>query len=231
MIQNKIKGSEIKTQSHKSYSYNSRDVILLVASFIFLFFITPFSSGATDTSSVDDVFKVNELIRYTKPCIFNGTYCSDSAVCNYTFYDKDNSILINNEQATSVGNNGASLHEKNITFSDTGLYKVDMICCDNSVCGSETLYFEVTGDGFNNTLGFYILIIAVATLLISFGLYKYDPTPAVLGGFCLILIGLYILFNGIDGMKDAVFTYGFGIIVLGTGAYVSIKSAFEFITN
>lgn len=231
MIQKSIKGSEVNTKPKKNYVYNSRGVILLFASFIFLFFIIPFSLGATDTQYVNDVFKVNDEISYTKPCINNGSYCSASAICNYTFYNKDNSILINNEEALSVGENGASLHQKNITFTDTGLYKVDMVCCDSSICGSETLYFEVTGGGFNDTLGFYILIIIVSALLISFGLFKYDPTPAILGGFCLTLVGLYILFNGIDGMKDAVFTWGFGIIVLGTGAYVSIKSAFELITG
>lgn len=172
---------------------------------------------------------MNNIISYTKPCTNNGTWCSASTTCNYTFYGKDNSVQINNQGASSVGVNGSSLWEYNITQVETGLYKVDFICNDQVDAGAniETLYYQVTGDGFNSSLGFYILILAISFGVILLGFKLEDPWITILGTFGLYFVGIYILFNGIAGTKDAVTTWGVGIIVLAVAGYVSIKSAVE----
>lgn len=176
--------------------------------FLFLFlFSFSFVIADINTPFVEDVFKVNEIIRYTKPCINNGTYCSTTSQCNFTFYNRDNSILINNQEGASVGNNSASLWEYNITRTETGLYKVDMCCEDGiNIKGCETLYYQISGDGFNASLGFYVLIIAISFGIIILGFYLTDAWITMLGTFGLFGVGVYTMLFGIAGMKDLFIT-------------------------
>lgn len=188
-------------------------------------------SAAVDTTLVDDVFQVNDNIQYTKPCINNGTYCSASASCNYTFYNLDNSIKINNVLATNVGSNTASLWQHNLSQSETGFYKVDMVCIDTANQGAETLWYQVTGNGSNDSFGFYLIVLILSLGVIVLGLAMQDAPITILGSFGLYFVGLYILFNGIDGIKDPTYTWGIGLVVLAIAMYVSTRSAYELIVD
>lgn len=180
---------------------------------------------------VSDVFAVNEVISYNKPCINNGTWCSGVAECNYTFYNMDNSIRYNNVVASAVGAGGASIWQYNLTHAETGTYKVDMVCLDGTVKGADTLYYEVTGDGAGITLGFLLIILSVSFGLIVMGLVMPDATVTIFGSFGLYFTSLFILFNGIAGTKDPTTTWAIGLILLGVAMYVSIRSAYELIVD
>jgi len=198
---------------------------------LFLLFTFSFVTADVDTSTINDVFQVNEVISYSKPCINNGTWCSGATTCNYTFYDRDNSIRLNNVLATNVGVNGSSLWQHNLSHTDTGLYKVDMVCVDTGLQGAETLYYEVTGDGTNNSIGFFAIILLLPLFMVVYGISKEDPTVTLLGSFGLYIVAIYTLFNGIAGTKDAVTTWGIGLIILSTAMYVSTRSAWELIAD
>ena len=185
--------------------------------------------GAAATAS--DVFKVNELIEYNKPCVNNGTWCSAATTCNYTFYNMDNSIRLNNVAATNVGGDGASIWQYNLSHSETGLYKVDLACIDGSQMGFTTLYYEVTGAGVTDSLGFYIIIFALSFGVIILGFAMKDPPITILGSFGLYFVALYILFNGIAGTKDPTTTWAIGLITLCIAMYVSIRSSYELIVD
>jgi len=90
-------------------------------------------------------------------------------------------------------------------------------------------YVEVTPDGNTGKLGFYFLILLLSLGVIVLGVSLADPTISLLGSFGLYFIGLYILFYGIDGFKDTVYTWGLGIIVLGLAFYISARSAYALI--
>lgn len=196
--------------------------------FLFLLILLAGStSAATDTVVADDVYRVNSQINYAKPCFYNGTYCSGSAQCNFTVFDPDGDVIIDGETGTNKG----TYHNVSITFTEIGLYKIDMVCLDNSLYGSDTFYAQVSGDGFNSTTGFYLLIVIFSLGLIGLGLYKEDATITLLGSFGLFFLGIYILFNGVVGIKDATTTWATGLITLGVAAYVSIRSGLELITN
>jgi len=199
--------------------------------FLCLLFTFSFVSAATDTSDVSDVFQINQEISYNKPCINNGTYCSASAECNYTFYDKDNSISVNNAAATQVGSGGASIWQYNITHTATGLYKADMVCIDGDAKGSDTLYYEVTGSGDSNTVPFYFIILGISFGVIILGLAMKDASLTIFGSFGLYFVSLYTLFNGIAGVKDATTTWAIGLILLGIAMYISVRSAYELIVD
>ena len=189
--------------------------------------VMPLVIAATDTTDVDDVFKVNTLVDYKKPCFNNGTYCSGSATCNYSVFNPDNTVLVDNLQGT----NQVAFYNISFRPINIGVYKVDMTCVDGSLNGAETLYFEVTGSGFHNTIWFYVLILGISGGIMVLGFKLTDAPIVILGTFGLYFIGIFILINGIVGIRDLVTTWATGIIILGLAAYISTKSAWELIND
>jgi len=194
---------------------------------ILMILIMPLVLAATDTNNVDDVFKVNTLIDYKKPCFNNGTYCSGSATCNYTVLNPDNTLLVNNLQAT----NQVAYYNISFTPSDIGIYKVDMTCKDGSLNGAETFYFETTGSGFQDTVWFYIIILGISAGIMVLGFSLKDAPMVLLGTFGLYFIGIYTLLNGIVGIRDLTTTWAIGLIILGVAFYVSAKASWEIING
>lgn len=221
----------IKTDLLKEMKSNNlyvlKFLVVMVIGLTLSFLSPPHISAATDTVSVEDTFKINEIINYKKPCFNNGTYCSAAATCNFTIYNPDNSLLINNQ----LGTNQGSYYNISFSVSNLGVYKVDMTCKDGTLTGAETLYFEVTGSGMNTSFGFYVIILLISTLLIAGGFLLKDAPVTILGTFGLYFIGIYILFNGIVGVKDLITTWALGIILLGTAGYISIRSAYELLED
>jgi len=106
-----------------------------------------------------------------------------------------------------------------------------MVCVDGTLKGAETLYFEVTGSGFNNTFGFYIMLIVFSVGVMALGFYKDSAPIVIFRSFGLYFLGLFILFNGLAGIKDPVYTWSSGIIVLALAFYISTKSTYELIVD
>lgn len=198
-----------------------------------ILFLIPLVTSAVDTNEVDNVYQVNSIVDYSKPCINNGTFCSASTSCNYTLTSPRGEIKFNNSLATNQG----SFHNHSMNFDEIGIWTIDMICCDPGGgslpqgCGAETLYAEITGSGFNDTFGFYILIMAISVLIMGLGFWKMDAPMTLLGTFGLYFLGIYILINGIAGIRDVVTTRATGIIVLGVAMYVSARAAHELIVD
>lgn len=117
------------------------------------------------------------------------------------------------------------------TTSDLGTYYYTVKGDKGGSTKTERISFEVTPSGFANTLGFHILILILSLGLIIFGIGIADVTITILGSFGLYFLGFWILFNGLDGIKDTTYTWAIGLIVLGIAFYVSFKSAYELITD
>lgn len=136
----------------------------------------------------------------------------------------DNSILNINSAMTKSG------VDYNYTFCQTsqiGEY-IYNVCGDKDgqfIC--ENLTFKVTPSGFNLTIGYYFLIIILSIGIIILGYYVQDAWIVMLGSFALVLFGLYILFFGLVGFKDSVYTWGIGIIILMLGIYFGVKASLE----
>lgn len=94
---------------------------------------------------------------------------------------------------------------------------------------TENGYFKISPSGFTETLGFYIIIIILSLGLVIFGYYAEDATIVILGAMGLSFIGIYFLLNGINGMKDTVYTYAISIIILCLAGYLLIKASQEFL--
>ena len=181
--------------------------------------------ATTDTREVEDVFQINDQVNYAKPCFNNGTYCSSSAKCNFTIYDPDNVVLVDNKEGTNNFYN----HNYTLYFTKLGLHKIDMTCVDGGRTGAETFYAQVTGSGLIDNLGFQVLVIALSFGIILLGFYLKDGWVTILGTFGLYFLGIYILFYGIAGVKDLIITWAIGLITLGLAGYISIRSAHDMI--
>lgn len=168
---------------------------------LFLFILLGVAITLLSSVSAIDTFEIGKSIDYRKPCINNGTYCSGVAVCNLTYFYPNQSTIISNSKMT----NQLSFHNKTLPELNTlGTYYGLMVCCDGGLCGSETLSFEITGNGKEKPsefvivgfaipflfILFYLIYMMIQLLIHSFSL-DYDAVDfAMSGGGYLVLLGL-----------------------------------------
>jgi len=151
-------------------------------------------------------------------------------LCDTCTYVNVSSIELPTKQVVSINSamvKSGSSFLYNYTFSNVGDGHYN-VCGDKG--GSykcESIAYTVTGTGITGTIGFYIIILILTLGLIIIGYSVEDVWIIILGSFGMILFGLYILFFGIAGMEDAVYTWGLGIITLMTGAYFGVRASLE----
>lgn len=203
--------------------------------FILIMFISLVSS-ATDTVTVTDTYKVGELIQYKKACINAGTYCSSSAICNFTIISPSGNVLINNVKGT----NNIAYHNITVTPNETGVYVVDMVCFDGEDKGYNTLYFETTASGLSSPnesggliiLGSLIVLIIISFFFIVIG-YKQENLYGKIiffgiSGIFLIITILYTLVSmtqilgGFSVLIDGYSTFWFVIKIIVGIAILSL---------
>lgn len=193
----------------------------------FIFLVIPLISADVNEAYVliNDVFKINEQYNYSVPCLNDYTerYCSSTSTCNFTVFTPNFDVLTDNQEGTNAG----TYHYLPITFTEIGNYRINVECIDGIYNTTYLYVAQVTGSGFNDTFGFYILIFAISFVIILLGIRLKDGWVAVLGSFGLYFLGFYILFYGIVGLKDMVTTYALGLIVLVLAMYISIRSIIE----
>lgn len=126
---------------------------------------------------------------------------------------------------------GAGLDwEFNVTggnFTRNGAYSYLMVCNSTDLGGFLSTKIEVTPTGIDNLTQFYWLILSISVVILLLGFWLRDSWVIIFGTFGLYFIGLYILLNGIVGVKDMVTTWAIGLIILGIAAYISIRAAGE----
>ncbi len=163
-----------------------------------------------------------------RPATLNQVYvieqtCASCSFVNVTVSNTDGIIFSNAEMT----NNGSGVWVYEFTPTQVGRHDAKGIGDINGDATSFASKFEVKGGGLNGTLGFYFLILILSAGAIVLGFYINDPWVVILGGFALIFVGIFTMFNGIDGLKDPVYTWGIGIITLMIGCYISIRASIE----
>ena len=120
-------------------------------------------------------------------------------------------------------------------FSKVGFYNYGTRCNSSSLAGVTVGLWEITQSGETpvavNNPNFFWLILVIAAGIIFLGFAIKNAPITILGSFGLIYVGLYIIINGINGIKDSVYTWGWGIIILAVAGYIGIKSAYEMIQD
>lgn len=188
---------------------------------LIFFFSLTFVSGQT----------IN-LGDYATPVKQNSCYnipfgCNNCTWANLTVTYPNGSIILSNGKMTSEDG-----FHYNYSFCNTdilGKYWVTYHYDEDGIyIYTDMNWFEVTPNGFSNQLGFYILIIVLSLGLVVVGYYVQDATIVVFGSFGMIFVGLYLLSNGISGIKDTVYTWGISIIILGLAFYLLVRAPQEF---
>ena len=190
---------------------------------IFLFlmlglFLISFASATSDL-----VFKQRDFVNYSFVCLdTNNNLCNAQTSCQ---------ITLNYPNGTNIVENTSMIYD---TTSFKYLLKTEeignndwIITCLGTTNGFSEGFYQVTPSGFAGTLGFYILILIFSLGMIILGYSVKDAWVIILGGMGLVLVGLFILFYGIDGIKDEAYIWGIGIITLMLGAYFGIRGSLE----
>ena len=76
-------------------------------------------------------------------------------------------------------------------------------------------------------LGIAIFVL-IAFLFLYFGHLKEDYTTLIFSSIVFFLLGLNIYIFGVEGISE-IYNQGLGIVFIGYGAYVGIRSGLELI--
>lgn len=168
-------------------------------------------------------FKIRECISLSQVCA-NCSYVNISSVT-----DPNSNQVLGQVKMTKTGTKYN--YTSCAVSATTGKYIVNGF---GDVDGVVTVFaydYTVTPSGTDDTksYNFYIIILVISGVVIAAGFLLKDAPITILGTFGLYFVGLYILFNGIAGIKDLITTWAIGIILLGIAMYISIRSAYELI--
>lgn len=152
--------------------------------------------------------------------------CSDATYITLSNIQTPDGLITLNTNMTSLGS-GAFAY--NYTPTSIGTYQFNGV--SDGCIKSYAVDIPVTPNGFANNIGFYVLILVLSLGVIIVGLWKEDITITLLGSLGLYFIGFYVLFFGINGMKDSTYTWAFGLITLAVAFYLSIRAAYEYIVD
>ena len=100
-------------------------------------------------------------------------------------------------------------------------------CNTTNLGGFLSQGFLISPTGLGDIFDFYIIILLISAVLIIWGFSIHDSWIIIFGTFGLYFSGLYIMLNGIVGIRDMVTTWAIALILLGTAAYLSIRAAQE----
>lgn len=188
----------------------------------FLMVLISFLLLGTVSASVETLgtFKQNDCVNLIQTC----SNCS---------YNKVSSVIApNSNQAIGLSDMEKTGNVYNLTFCSTSQIGTYIVNGYGDVDGLDTVWaydFDITPSGNVNNPNFYYLIFIVSLGVMVLGFAVKNGWVAILGSFGLVYLGLYIILYGINGIKDTVYTWGFGIILLAVAGYIGIKSAFEMI--
>lgn len=185
------------------------------------------------TLMIITLFAVNvSALDTLKPAKLNQEYtilqtCASCSFVNISI-SNINGLVDSNIAMT---NNGSGVWTYNFNPTEIGRHDVTGIGDLGGSSTSFATYFIVSSSGLTGTLGFNFIILILSLGIIALGFMLRDPIIVILGSFGLYFIGLYILFFGVDGFKDPVYTWAIGVIILMLAVYISIRSAYELIVD
>lgn len=175
-------------------------------------------------------FEVGKSAKILFSCSYANSFCNASTTCNVTINNPDSSLLISNKQATKID------YQYNYTLNPSqtltiGEYKVNAICFNGATASDvKTFSININPSPYPTVSNYYWLILIIVYFLISLGIWKQDITITLLGTLGLYFIGLYILFYGVDIIKNT-YTNAFAFINLGVAFYLSARMAMEYFND
>ena len=230
---------------NKSYFKSGRNIIVLLV-FLFLLIVIPSVSAAPPVLSTVQSGSL-EILAPTFGTIpksvdfdfywhvFNTTklLTNISTSCTYHLYSKfeeGEHIYTNNLVTKFTNDRDFEVSLKGANFTEVGEY-CDLIECNTSTqTGGLERCFIVTTTGIDLSSSFFWLILVLVFGLVIFGYWREDYTLTILGSFALTFVGLYLLFYGIEGVKNSMVN-AISIITLAVAGYVMAASGLKFVQD
>jgi len=118
---------------------------------IFLFIIIALAIAPTLSAATSFYVPKGENYSISFNCKIDGAICTGSSLCNISINYPNSSSLIENQPANNTGN---AIYQFNLTGNQTGTvgeHKMNLVCFDGSVNGSQSVIYEVNPSGIRNT--------------------------------------------------------------------------------
>jgi hypothetical protein len=151
--------------------------------------------------------------------------------CNFSYIKYPNTTVTFYHLEMAKSGNDFSIQIKANNFSEVGDVCMGVSCTDGSSIEVGSVCEKVTPTGFIQSMSYYLLILIFSLGLIILGLALKDAPITILGSLGLYFLGIYILFYGLVDIRDPIYTWGTGLIILGTAFYISLRSAYELISD
>lgn len=168
-------------------------------------------------------FKQNEDVNFRFRCFdLNNSYCSSATSLIISIEYPTGSNALDNVSMTW----NPTYYNVSLPTSLLGIYSAMILSPTTNGTVSEFTY-EVTGSGFVSTLGFFFLFIVIVTLIFALGIKLKNAYIMMLGSILVLILGFYIIINGLDFLKDTRTTWAIGLVVLFSGVYFMYLSVAE----
>jgi hypothetical protein len=160
-------------------------------------------------------FKQNQQVNLIQT--WNGTKCNVTSITA-----PDSTLIITGRLMTK---NGLKF---NLTLIDSQVFRIGEynVCgdCDSSPwCAN----FNITPSGYTSTLGFFILFLVFIVLIFVMGMSLKNNWIMMLGSILVLILGFFVIVNGVDVIKDTNTTWAIGIILWALGIYFIFLSVEE----
>ena len=155
----------------------------------------------------------SELNQDDIPCYILLPYDGDCANHNVSVYNE--SELIYTQTLSNY-----SVNQCNATFNQTSLGTYALLW------STEDTGSIIVRGGLKMIYLLYFCIIVIAIFL-AVGFAKQDITFLTLGGFIMMVLGVWLMINGFQTLSNMI-SDTIGMVALGTGAYITFKANYEY---
>lgn len=192
---------------------------------LFLFVIVMSSPVIADAPLI---FQSNQPYNVKIPCVNNGTYCSNSAVCNLTVIYQDGSTIIQN----GIMNNQGTYfnYTVNVNLSQLGDYRGTMNCIDNGLGGIKTFSYSLTSTGDNSNWSFWLILAFFSLILVIIAMYSGNEYMMFIASGAILVTGIYSMIYGIMSIAN-VYTQSIALIIIAIGIFFLVISSLKAIAE
>lgn len=205
----------IKKTREETHQISTIRIFIILCMAIFLI------GFASSTLENLGTFKQNEEIRIMQVC----SDATNVNISSITF--PDSSVAVSAINMSHFGNGEYYYNFSLANFS--GRYNVNGVA--NGCEKTFSYYFNVTPYGWTSTFQFYIIAIVIIALLFIIGFKLQNTWVMSLASILVLILGFFIIINGIDVIKDQMTTWAIGLVVLFAGIYFMYLSVEEQLKN
>lgn len=195
--------------------------------------VQSFNEGYVIQIPQDNIIKLKQsyTFEFHVSNISNGIPIVAGASCMFHLYGPDGVHILTMYDDTVSNSYDYEFFVDGKNFTSIESYYYYIGCNSSSRGGFSESILRVTPSGIESTNNYFWLIIVLSIGLMILGFALRNAPITILGSFASTFVGLYIIINGINGIKDNVYTWVIGLILLVISIYIAVKSSWEMIED